>query len=379
MSSVEITKKDDRPHVVHVIYELGTGGLENGLVNIINRMSAYRHSIVCLTRSGVFADRITADVDIYELNKKAGHDIGMFWRLWRLLCRLRPAIVHTRNLAALETQILGLLMPRVKRVHGEHGRDMDDLDGSNPRYRFLRRIMRPLVHRYITVSEDLASYLRSTIAVPEAKIRQIYNGVDTQKFSAVKGAAVDDLPVSFIGDVTVIGTVGRLAAVKDQPTLISAFARICHQYPVRLLIVGDGPQRALLERTIDECAIREKVFMAGDRSDVPALLGVMDIFVLPSLAEGISNTVLEAMASGLPVIATKTGGNPELVRNEENGLLVPVGDVEALAAALARLLANSDQVDQMGANARSRVKQEFDWSRTVARYQGVYDELLKRV
>lgn len=379
MTSAEITKNDGRPHVVHVIYELGTGGLENGLVNIINRMSAYRHSIVCLTRSGVFADRITADVDIYELNKKAGHDIAMFWRLWRLLRRLRPAIVHTRNLAALETQVLGLLMPRVKRVHGEHGRDMDDLDGSNPRYRFLRRMMRPLVHRYITVSEDLASYLRSTIAVPEAKIRQIYNGVDTQKFSAAKGAAVDDLPACFTGDVTVIGTVGRLAAVKDQPTLIKAFAMICHRYPVRLLIVGDGPQRALLESTIDECAVREKVFMAGDRSDVPAMLGVMDIFVLPSLAEGISNTVLEAMASGLPVIATKTGGNPELVRDEENGLLVPVGNVEALAAALARLLANSDQIDQMGANARSRVKQEFDWSRTVARYQGVYDELLKRV
>ncbi len=371
-------KHAERPLVVHVIFELGTGGLENGLVNIINRMPAYRHAIVCLTHSGIFAERITADVDIYELHKKPGHDLGVFWRLWRLLTRLRPAIVHTRNLAPLETQILGLLMPRVKRVHGEHGRDMDDLDGSNPRYRFLRRLLRPLIHRYITVSEDLASYLRCIIRVPEAKIRQIYNGVDTCKFSAVSKARVDDLPGNFQGDVKIIGTVGRLAAVKDQPTLVRAFAKICADYPARLLLVGDGPKRGELENTIAELAIGDKVYLAGDRTDVPALLSSMDVFVLPSLAEGISNTILEAMASGLPVIATDTGGNPELVRDGENGLLVPVGDDDALALALAKLLASDELARQMGERGRWRVLQEFDWSRTVARYQGVYDELLER-
>src|SRR5690606_11602036 len=143
--------------------------------------------------------------------------------LWRALRRLKPAIVHTRNLAALETQVLGLLMPRCRRVHGEHGRDVSDLQGSNPRYRRLRRLLAPLIHRFIAVSRDLADWLVDDVGLPAHKVTQIYNGVDHGRFAALprQGNAraelpLPGLPTGFLPPgARVVGTVGRLAAVKD--------------------------------------------------------------------------------------------------------------------------------------------------------------------
>jgi len=169
------------PLVVHIIHSLGTGGLENGLVNIINRTppERYRHAIVCLTESGEFAGRITAPgVEVIALHKRPGHDLGLYWRVWKTLRRLRPAIVHTRNLSTLEMQFVAALLPGVKRVHGEHGRDVFDLDGTNRKYNLLRKAARFVVQRYIAVSKDLERWLIDTVGVPAARVRQIYNGVD---------------------------------------------------------------------------------------------------------------------------------------------------------------------------------------------------------
>ena len=174
------------PLIAHVIFRLDFGGLENGLVNLVNRIpdTRYRHAIICLTAAEAFAGRLTApDVEVIELHKRPGHDPAVYLRLWRTLRRLRPAIVHTRNLAALETQVLGLLFPGCKRVHGEHGRDVSDLDGSNRRYQWLRRLLSPLIHRYIAVSRDLARWLVSSVRIAPGKVTRIYNGVDHSRFT----------------------------------------------------------------------------------------------------------------------------------------------------------------------------------------------------
>lgn len=423
------------PLVAHIIYALGTGGLENGLVNIINRSppGRYRHAIICLTVAEAFAGRITADgVEVIELHKRPGHDFGMYFRLWRTLRRLRPDIVHTRNLAALETQILGLLLTSCKRVHGEHGRDVNDLDGSNRKYQWLRRLLSPLIHRFIAVSRDLADWLTDSVGIPPAKVIQIYNGVDHARFlprflgagsdggdgsngsdgpnssdgpegpdgsNGSKGSNGTDAPDSsavspvrslppgmpegFLPEgARVLGTVGRLAAVKDQQNLIRALAHIVRESPpqrrtLRCILVGDGPERAALTASIVEHGLEEYVWLAGDRDDIPALLACMDVFVLPSLGEGISNTVLEAMATGLPVVATRVGGNPELVEDGVTGLLVPVGDAQALAQAMLSLVQDPVRCEHMGRAAIRRIQTDFDWDRTVAAYLGVYDQLMK--
>ena len=383
------------PLVVHIIYALGTGGLENGLVNIINRSPAgrYRHTIVCLTDATDFARRITApDVEVIELHKKPGQDWGLYGRLLKTLRILRPDIVHTRNLASLEMQALTLLLPGVMRVHGEHGRDIQDLDGSNKKYNLLRKLLRPFIHRYIAVSQDLKIWLGNVIHVPEPKLRQIYNGVDTEKFHPVAVRETEGkqhgvlqtavIPEGFLPEgVVVIGTVGRLAEVKNQLLLISAVGNLVSQRPalknrIRIVLVGDGPLYDRVQQEVIQKGLSDLVWMPGDREDVPALMQLMDIFVLPSLAEGISNTVLEAMATGLPVIATNVGGNPELVIDGENGRLVPVGDNQRLAEVIAELVDNPEVRLSMGRKGLDRVKSTFNWQNTVGEYLAIYDELL---
>lgn len=373
------------PLVVHVIYALEAGGLENGLVNILNRADPgrYRHAIVCLTKSGSFESRITAPgIRVYALNKKPGTDIAMFLSLWRLLRTLKPAIVHTRNMAALEAHLLWPLFPRCKRVHGEHGRDVSDLHGTNKRYIWLRRVLQPFIQRFICVSEDLAAWLRGTVQVPARKVTQIYNGVDHDRF-AVYSADFSLLPPGFIGDVepVILGMVGRLAAVKDQRRLLCAIEHILAQRPelshrLRVIVIGDGPLRRELEDRARH--LGGMVWFAGERSDVPALMPLMGVFVLPSLGEGISNTILEAMSAGLPVVASDVGGNPELVEDGVTGRLFPVGDDKALAEVLLPLIDDATQRRDMGRAGRQRVCERHDWNRTVEAYLRVYDDVLGR-
>ncbi|MEZ5504078.1 MAG: TIGR03088 family PEP-CTERM/XrtA system glycosyltransferase [Halioglobus sp.] len=375
------------PLVAHLIYALSTGGLENGLVNIINRTppGRYRHVIICITTADEFAERITAkDVRVIQMRKPPGQSPGFYLRLWRLLRELRPEIIHSRNLAALEAQLAGLGCPGVRRVHGEHGREINDLDGRNWKYLALRRVMRLFIHRYIAVSRDLQQWLLDVVGVAPGSLQQIYNGVDFDRFSpgSVKPLAL--LPPHWQGldDMLLAGTVGRLTPVKDQQLLLRAIAELRKTRPdvfrrVRVVLVGDGPLRQALADTVRDLDLGQQVWLAGDRDDVPELLAAMDLFVLPSLAEGISNTVLEAMACGLPVIATAVGGNVELVEEGFNGRLVPVGDARALALALGQLLQDESERRRLGNNARQRVLERFEWGRCVDAYLAVYDGLLQ--
>ena len=379
-----ISTAGEVPLVAHVIFRLDTGGLENGLVNIINRTPAgrYRHAIICLTDAGEFSKRITkSDVNIISLHKAPGHSFSVHISLWRALRRLRPRIVHTRNLAALECQVPAALLWGTKRVHGEHGRDIFDLYGQSGKYNALRRLIRPLVHRYIAVSRDLEVWLRETVGVVPSRVRQIYNGVASEIFHA-GDAPLDVAPPGFLGPhVVVVGTVGRLAAVKDQATLVRAVGRLAAEHApaareLRLVIAGEGPCRVELERLVGDLGMTNLVWFAGDRSDVPAILRLLDIFVLPSLAEGISNTILEAMATGLPVVATRVGGTPEIVADGLTGSLVPAGDTTALSAAIGRYAADPELRRLHGQAGRSIVVSKFSWERCVAQYLELYDDLL---
>ena len=375
----------ETPRVVHVNHSLGTGGLENGLVNLVNRTppGRYRHAILCLTESGSFERRLSdPSVPVVALRQAPGHRFGDYLEVWRALRALEPAIVHTRNLSALEAQVPAFFLPGVKRVHGVHGRDVFDLEGKNRKYNLLRKAIRPFVGQYTTVSRDLRRWLIEVIGVPPERVVQIYNGVDQERFRP--GPRRPQLaPPGFLGEGSlVVGTVGRLAAVKDQATLLRAFARLCEDDAglakrLRLVLVGDGPEREPLEALAAELGIGERTWFAGDRDEVAELLRLFDLFVLPSLGEGISNTILEAMATGLPVVATEVGGNPELVIPGENGLLVPSADADALAQALLALLRDARRRRTMGEASLARVRRDFHWDRTVARYLEVYDRLLQ--
>jgi sugar transferase (PEP-CTERM/EpsH1 system associated) len=373
------------PVIAHVIYQLAIGGLENGLVNVINRIpeDQYRHAIICLTDYTDFRNRIkNPNVEVHVLHKRPGKDLRLYVELWRLFRRLQPGIVHTRNLTTLESQLPALLAGVPHRIHGEHGRDMHDLDGTSRKYQLLRRLFRPLIHRYVALSLDLKRYLQEQIGVPEGKISHLCNGVDTEKFTPASGCSKTVLPADFSGaDKIIIGTVGRMETVKDQTTLVRAFVGLAKEHPkgrasLRLIMVGDGALREPARSILEAADLAQSAWLPGEREDVPDLLRAMDVFVLPSLAEGISNTILEAMASGLPIVATDVGGNHELVGQGTTGFLVPRADPAALADAIRVYVDDPDLRRRHGAGARKRSEDELSIDTMVQRYQDIYDELL---
>ena len=176
---------DPRPLVAHVMHRFDIGGMENGIVNLINHMpaDAYRHVIIALTEVTDFRRRIKRDdVQFIALNKPPGHAFWIYPQLFRLFRGLRPDIVHTRNLGTLEVVVPAWAAGVPARIHGEHGRDFDDLDGSNKKNQWLRRIYRPFVTYYIALSRDLDDYLTRAVGIPPEKVIQIYNGVDAERF-----------------------------------------------------------------------------------------------------------------------------------------------------------------------------------------------------
>lgn len=366
------------PLVVHLVYSLGVGGLETLLVDCINRMPAYRHAVVCLTGYTTFADRIQrADVELYALGKPPGLGLRTHLAFWRLMRRLRPALLHTYNLSALEYAFTATLAGVPARIHAEHGRDASDPHGLNPKHNFLRRRLVPFVDRFIPVSEDLQRWLGDVVRIPAAKTLFIKNGVDTDRY-APGGSAAPDSPWQ-AGDV-VIGTVARIQDVKNHRALVDAFARLRADMPalaprLKLTIVGDGPLLPALRAQVAALGLQDAVWLPGARADIQALLQSFSVFALPSLAEGTPVSMLEAMACGLPVVASRVGGIPEVVDDGVQGLLVPVGDVGALAQALGRYAGDAALRAQHGARARARIEERFSMRAMLAAYGALYDGL----
>jgi sugar transferase (PEP-CTERM/EpsH1 system associated) len=370
-------RQDDRQHVVHVIHALHTGGLENGVINLITQMPEYRHTLACVTQVGAWRDRLPAGVEVIALGKRDRPSPDLPLRLAWLFRRLRPDIVHSRNWAAFDA-VPGAWLARVPAlVHGEHGREALDPSGANRRRNRFRRLLHPCVDRFATVTRDLARWLVDVVGIPARKVLTIQNGVDTTRFTA-DGREVARRLMGLDENAIVIGSVGRLDPVKDYPSLIEAFARLAPDHPEStLLLAGDGPERDALTALVAKTGLGERIRLVGERGDVPALLGALDLFVLPSIAEGMSNVILEAMASGVPVVATAVGGNAELVQDGITGRLVPARVPARLAAAIGTYLAEPHLRRLHGKAARERALADFSLERMVGSYRALYRSLLE--
>jgi sugar transferase (PEP-CTERM/EpsH1 system associated) len=330
-----------------------------------------------------FAQRIAhRDVVYVALNKRPGHLVRDYPRLLREFKTLRPAIVHSRNLAALEAVVPAWAAGVPVRIHGEHGWDIQDPAGRRRRYRLVRRLYRPFVHRYIALSRHLADYLEHQVGVADASIAQIYNGVDTDRFYPATGprGAIPDSPFQS-ADHWLVGSVGRLESIKDPLNLVRAFirARAMHSRAakrLRLVVAGEGALRQEAESMLAQAGAREFAWFAGERDDVPQFMRGLDCFVLPSLAEGVSNTILEAMATRLPVIATRVGGNAELVESGMTGTLVPSAHPDALAAAMVAYFDDRATAHRHAKAAYRLVSTRFSLATMVAAYDRVYERAL---
>lgn len=368
------------PLVVHLIYRLDFGGLETLLVERINRMNpaAYRHAIVCLAGFDArFASRIARPgVELVDLEKRPGLSPGTHLRLWRVLRRLRPAILHTYNLAAVEYGPVGLLAGVRVRVHGAHGRDAGDPDGTNRRHNLLRRLVAPFYDALYANSGAMLGWMRTVIGVPEHKSCLLANGIDTDAYRCRGRAGGSAGPI-------VIGTVGRIDAVKDHPTLVRAFMLLRDRLPhlrdrLRLAIIGDGPHLPDLRALVASSGIADVCWLPGARADIPEVLGGFHAFALSSIAEGMPTAVLEAMASGLPVAATAVGGVPELVEEGVTGHLAPASSPGALANALEPYVTDPLLAARHGQAGREKVVRCHGMAAMVAGYETLYNSLRER-
>jgi sugar transferase (PEP-CTERM/EpsH1 system associated) len=355
---------------MHVVYSLEPGGMEFGVVKLVNGFDRRRvRSAICATTPGGRLREVVAkDVPIFELTRRRGNDPSLVWRLAQLFRRERPHVVHTH---AWGTLLEGLAAARLARVplvvHGEHGTLQ-----LKPRQRWLQRWGWARVDQVLSVSSVLAQRIERETGFSADRVETIRNGVDAARFGGVARAEARRM-LGLRDDDVVVGTVGRLVPVKDQAALVEAAAQVARRHArLRVLVAGDGPLRGALQAQIDRLNVSAHVQLLGHRSDVETVLRALDLFVLCSTSEGLSNTILESMASGVPVIATRVGGAEELVQEGVTGLLVPPSDTNALAAAIETLTIDRARRVAMGEAARQRAESEFGLSRMIGRYEDMY-------
>jgi len=366
---------------MHVVDTLGRGGLENGLVNVINGLDVgqFEH-VVCAVRGlGANASRLPEGrVAVRCLGREGATSTLQVSSMVRAIREVQPDIVHSRNWGAVEAVIASRWVRSCAVVHSEHGLDSSAPDREPWRRRCFRRLAFELADRVFAVSAQLRDVHSRRTGFPASKITVIHNGVDHRRFfpdTAVRVRVREELGLS--GDEFCIGCVGSLFPVKDHMTLLRAVGELAKDSDNwRLLIVGDGPERPKLEAFVDgNPAWQRRVSFLGSSNRVVELLQAMDVYVLPSVMEGISNSLLEAMATELAVVATSTGGNIEVVTDGHSGLLFPVGDVAGLAERLRALRARRDLRVQLGGQAARRMREQFSLDSMVRNYERLYEGL----
>jgi sugar transferase (PEP-CTERM/EpsH1 system associated) len=385
-SSTRASKQFDEPRlrVLHVIDRLGVGGTEVGLLKVIQGLSddCFEHRI-CTVRGfdEIFAKSQGFEGQIYVAGRLNSGFQFLLGRLVQIMRDFRPHIVHSRNWGAIEAMPAARLSGVPVVIHSEHGYEVDMLDGLPMRRRVLRRLAYAAADAVFTVSDELRSYHLRQAWLPTARITVLPNGVNTSRFARRPGESHETRQRLGLGDGSlVIGAVGRLVPIKDHATLLQAAEiLISRGMPVYVLLVGSGPELAHHKEFVAASSkLSGRVVFAGADSDVPALLNAMDVFVLPSLNEGMSNTLLEAMASSLPVVATRVGGNPELVDEERSGWLFEPGDVMALVAILERIGRDPSLRQELGQAARRRAVQYFSLEGMIGSYRKLYVELARK-
>lgn len=372
--------------IMHVLHHMVIGGMENGVVNLVNHLphERFRHVIVCIEDYSDFIQRIRRDdVKVVALHRSQVGAWRLRWELFRHMRAVKPDVVHTRNLSGLDALLPAKLLG-LRTLHSEHGFDVDNLKGRSARPILLRRLHAPLVDRFICVSRDIADLMQFRWGIDSRRTTQIYNGVDTERFAPRTPARADDLRAVDRADAEiVIGTVGRVRPIKDHMTLLEAFAHVISTHGalrarLKLMVVGDGPLLGALKSRAASLGISDRCEFPGARHDIDSLMPRFDLFVLPSLNEGISNTVLEALACGIPVLATAVGGNVELVEAGVVGALFQPGDIGALATHIVRYAEDADLRLTQGQAARRRAVERFSLSAMVRSYQHAYEDLADR-
>ncbi|WCJ60879.1 glycosyltransferase [Fontisphaera persica] len=365
--------------ILHVVFSLEPGGMENGLVNVARRLDPQEFAVHvgCLERAGEFLRRLPPSIGVTVLGKRGGMSPVAMMKLRGLLHQLQPAVIHTHNLGPLfYTAMANGLGPKAPLLHGEHGM-LTPREQRGWRY-WLRRVLYPCCTAVHTVSETLLQYYQAQ-GFRHPRMISILNGVDAERFQPGDRAAARQaigLPVQAV----VLGMMGSFQRRKRHKEVLSAFQMIAGDFPhLHLLLVGArGPESEIISQAARSGPHGQRVHLHPYQEDPRPFYQAMDLLIVASENEGLSNAALEAMASGVPVLAGEACGNAEIITPGKNGWLARLDSAESIAQTLRQCLALPEALTNFGRQARETVMQRFRVEDMAARYAQLYRELARQ-
>jgi glycosyltransferase involved in cell wall biosynthesis len=359
--------------VMQLVHSLSAGGTERLVIQICRRLSGrFRMTVCCLDEPGAWADEVRhAGIEVAALNRRPGFRPSLGPRIASLMRHHGSAVVHCHQYSPfVYGRLAQLQIPGARMIFTEHGRPT--ADPPSRKRRLANAFLAPWPAGIYAVSGELRRHMIAE-GFPPGRIQVVNNGIELGELPSRDDRRAARQLLGLDPDAFVVGTVGRLDPVKDLPTLIDAFA-IAKQRVGQavLVIVGDGPERDRLEAHARSLALGGAILFTGLRTDARRLLAALDVYANSSTTEGVSLSILEAMAAGLPIIATKVGGTPEVVLQDATGLLVDPESPQAVAAAIEALAIAPARRLAMGRSGRERVERSFVLDDMIERYARAY-------
>ena len=365
--------------ICQLAHGLPVGGAEV-LIDRFARSLRHRYRIVvaCLDEIGELGEQLAADgIKVVHLGRRSGFDWRCVRRLSRLVAEERIGVIHAHQYTpfayALATRVFGRRPPV---VFTEHGRFYPDL--PNFKRKVFNRLMPGPGDRFVAVGRSVRQALIDNEGLPPNRVEVIYNGVDLSTYGEqIVGRRHLRSELGIAEGEFLVLQVARLDTIKDHATAVRTIALAANRIPgIRLFLAGGGPEKSSIEHAIVRHGLDGRVVMLGQRDDVRRLLAAADAFLLTSVSEGIPMTIIEAMAAGVPVVATTVGGVPELLQNGVTGLLAPAGDAAGLADALVRLADDGDLRARLAAAAKRRALENFSEAGMIGSYDRIFQEML---
>jgi sugar transferase (PEP-CTERM/EpsH1 system associated) len=366
--------------VGHTIYAFSDGGMERGLLNLVNYgdHECFQHVIICLTQAGSFVHQLASPAcRIVELHKRDGNDLRLPGRIAAVSRRHRVNILHARGWPTLvETAVAARLAGVRRTVYGFHGKTMEDLQHPSLLRHWIQKAVIRSYHRVMTLNRQMRTDLATASGLSEDRICVIANGVDVTRFRPREDRRAIRARFGLPSHRFIIGSVARLDAVKNHEVILQALCRLRQHHSMPFfLLVGEGPHRAMLAQAIERLQLAADVCLFGYSDSIAELLNCMDLYIQSSFYEGFSNTLIEAMASGLPVLATDVGGTADILFAGQEGFFFHPTDVDTLASLILRLQQDSQLRRVLAERARRRVVEHFAVHEMVRLYEAMYQRL----
>lgn len=366
-------------NILYVTRSLELGGAERIVCDLAANLDSKKYRVtVCTFKPGPLTQELIKNgVDVINIERRFRYDPLLIWKLFHLILKKNIDIVHSHMFqSSLYILPIALMPQKLIFIINEHGGYLEIV--KVPRRRYLYKFIAKVSKMVVVVSQALKDDMIKFFNIPSKKIAIIYNGIKMAKFTGKFSSLQMKKILGLESDIPIVGNVANLRPEKGHKYLLEAMSLVLNEIPnAKLIIIGEGALRAELENQTKVLGISESVIFLGRRQDVPALLNIMDIFVISSSGETFCIAAAEAMAMGKPVVASRVGGVPELVIDSKTGFLVPPKDPPALAEAVIKLLKDRKLALDMGQAGKERVRQEFTLDKMVKKTEQLYESLIK--